>query len=156
MGGKKKRATDPDVHHSDSENRGLYMCKLGKYVILFALLALFVGVGQPTWAAPQASSALALAAPDDWTPQCTPTEVAVYESRIHVRCEEGVSDGSAMIYFWAVPTTKPEFANRFLSIGSTALVAGRYLVFLYTPGDTSGADFGCLDACRNVYAIALQ
>jgi hypothetical protein len=96
-------------------------------------------------------------APAGWSPDCPPIEVAVYESRLHIRCAVGVPDGAATIYFWAIPATKTQYANRFLSLGSTALVAGRHLTFLYTPGDTSGAAFGCtaLD-CRNVYAVILK
>lgn len=75
---------------------------------------------------------------------CTPIEVAVYAERIHVRCSEPASDGSAAIWFWAMSTSDAQHANRFLSTTTTALVSGRKLIFGFTPGDTSGVSFGCL------------
>jgi hypothetical protein len=126
-------------------------------VLAAAFIAVTQAEAQGNNRLPQVVPAVDPAAPASWTSQCTPTEVAVYESRIHVRCAQGIQDGSATIYFWAVPATKSQLANRFLSIGSTALVAGRHLIFMYTPGDSSGAAFGCLATdCRNVSAIVLQ
>lgn len=140
-------------------------------VVLLVVLALSAGIAQagsglpapgqhrPASLAPAqgAPSALEPEAITAWSPDCTPIEVAVYESRLHIRCAQGVADGSATIYFWALPATKAQYANRFLSLGSTALVAGRRVAFLYTPGDTSGAAFGCAASdCRNVYAVVLK
>lgn len=145
--------------------------KVVKLLVLLVLLALSTGIAQaaselPASSGPRSASAASPepAAPEiepaaltGWSPDCTPTEVAVYEGRLHVRCAAGVVDGGATIYFWAIPATKAQYANRFLSLGSTALVAGRHLSFLYTPGDTSGAAFGCAASdCRNVYAIVLK
>ena len=75
---------------------------------------------------------------------CTPTEVAVFDNRIHVRCEQAVRDGTRTIWFFAVPTSQALRANRFLTTATTALVASRTLRFLYKAGDTSGTDFECL------------
>lgn len=151
-----------------------YVMHLRRFLWLFlplTLLALFFGITQTGSALPDpvnqpvASFAsvppvapeLEPTGPIAWTPDCTPVEVAVYEGRLHVRCSQGVVDGSATIYFWAIPATKAQYANRFLSLGSTALVAGRKLAFLYTPGDTSGVSFNCQASdCRNVYAIVLK
>ena len=150
--------------------------KVVKLLVLLVLPVLSIGIAQAASALPATSgqrfapsaavqpAAPELAAPEiepaaptDWSPDCTPIEVAVYEGRLHVRCAAGVADGGATIYFWAIPATKAQFANRFLSLGSTALVAGRHLAFLYTPGDTSGAAFGCAASdCRNVYAVILK
>jgi hypothetical protein len=142
-----------------------------KLLVPFALLAIFFSIDQTASALPGSVSQpvesvaslspatydLEPTGPTEWTPDCTPIEVAVYESRLHVRCSQGVVDGSDTIYFWAMPATKAQYANRFLSLGSTALVAGRHLIFLYTPGDTSGAAFGCQASdCRNVYAVILK
>ena len=85
---------------------------------------------------------------DDFT--CTPTEVAVFEGRIHVRCSDTVEDGNATIRFWAVATTDAEYANLFLSTAVTALISGRSLILKYTPGETSGTAFDCgADNCRS-------
>ncbi len=144
--------------------------KVVKLLVLLVLLALPIGIAQaaselPAFSGETASVApiqpaaqgIEPAAPTGWSPDCTPVEVAVYEGRLHIRCAAGVADGAATIYFWAIPAAKAQFANRFLSLGSTALVAGRHLAFLYTPGDTSGAAFGCAASdCRNVYAVLLK
>jgi hypothetical protein len=150
--------------------------KVVKLLVLLVLLALSIGIAQAASALPATSgersapgaavqpAVAELAAPEietdaptGWSPDCTPVEMAGYESRLHIRCAVGVPDGAATIYFWAIPATKTQFANRFLSLGSTALVAGRHLAFLYTPGDTSGTAFGCAASdCRNVYAVILK
>jgi len=149
----------------------IYLRRILWILVPFALFVLFFGIARTVSALPDsagqraasvasvppAASELVPAGPTNWSPDCTPIEVAVYESRLHIRCSQGVVDGSDTIYFWAIPATKAQFANRFLSLGSTALVAGRHIIFLYTPGDTSGAAFGCAAAdCRNVYAIILK
>jgi len=88
--------------------------------------------------------------------QCTPTEVAVYTSRIHVRCSAGAKDGSANIWFWAVSTADAQRANRFMSTATTALVAGRNIRLSFNAGDTSGTSFGCLAKdCRTPWAITI-
>jgi hypothetical protein len=88
---------------------------------------------------------------------CTPTEVAVYPNRVHVACSATQTDGGATIRFWAVPVTDPQWANRFVTITSTALVSGRTLVLRYTPGDVSGQSFGCLSQdCRQVIMFSVR
>jgi hypothetical protein len=101
---------------------------------LKALLVACAGVGAALVATP-AVAAEAL---------CTPTEVAVFLNRIHVRCEQPTRDGNRTIWFFAVPTSNAQRANRFLSTATTALVASRTLRFHYDAGNTSGAAFGCL------------
>src|SRR6266567_3302497 len=56
---------------------------------------------------------------------CTPTTVGVFTNRIHVQCTTSTTDGSSVISFFAVPVTDAQFANRFLTMASTALAAGR-------------------------------
>ena len=88
---------------------------------------------------------------------CTPTEVSVYSNRIHVKCSVAQPDGSASIWYWAVPSTDPQWTNRFVAITSTALVSGRTLLLRYTPGDATGQSFGCLSHdCRQVYMFAVR
>ncbi len=87
---------------------------------------------------------------------CEPTEVAVYQGRLHVRCSQTVNDGGDIIRFWAVSTANAQHANRFLTLAASALVSGRNLKMSYTPGDTSGAAFGCqANDCRVPWAIGL-
>jgi len=87
---------------------------------------------------------------------CTPTEVAVFPERIHVKCSSSATDGTANIWFWALSTSDAQRANRFLSTATTSLVSGRTLRFSFKPGDTSGAAFGCLAKdCRTPSIIAI-
>ena len=88
---------------------------------------------------------------------CTPTEVAVFENRIHARCSTAAKVGTANIWFWAVPTSDAHHANRFLSTASSALISGRKLLFAYNPQDSSGKSFGCqANDCRKPWAITLR
>lgn len=88
---------------------------------------------------------------------CKPDEVTVWKNRVHVRCTQSVSDGADAIRYWAVPASDTERANRFVSTGSTALVAGRSLYFSWTAGDKSGTGFGCLAKdCRTPNSFALR
>jgi len=87
---------------------------------------------------------------------CSPTEVAVFSNRIHVKCSSALQDGTTTIWYWAVSTSDAQRANRFLSTASTALVSGRMLRFSYNPADASGTSFGCLTKdCRTPWAIAV-
>lgn len=88
---------------------------------------------------------------------CTPTEVAVFKSRIHTRCSSAAKDGTTNIWFWAVSTSDAQHANRFLSTASSALISGRKILFAYNSGDTSGKSFGCLAKdCRVPWAITMR
>jgi hypothetical protein len=88
---------------------------------------------------------------------CTPVDVLVATNRIHVKCSTAVLDGSSSIRWFAVSATADvPFANRFLTVGTTALVSGRNVMFTWTAGDTSGTAFGCAAAdCRKVSMINL-
>ncbi|MBM3744313.1 MAG: hypothetical protein FJW34_00775 [Acidobacteria bacterium] len=98
---------------------------------------------------------VASAAAVDFT--CDPTEVAVYANRIHVKCAQSHKDGAAVIWYWAVPVTDAQWANRFLSTSTTALVSGRKLVLQFTAGDTSGTSFGCLAKdCRKALVLTIR
>ena len=114
---------------------------LRKIFILLVFLVVQIALGLPTFAA-------------DFV--CEPTEVAVYKSRIHVKCSTSATDGQATIWFWAVSTADTDHANHFLSTATTALIAGRNLKISYTPGDTSGQSFGCqANDCRVPWAITI-
>ncbi len=97
----------------------------------------------------------ACAATVDFT--CEPTEVAVFQNRIHVKCAQSYNDGGATIWYWAVSVSGVQWANRFLSTSTTALVSGRKLVIQFTAGDTSGTRFGCLaQDCRRALVITIR
>jgi hypothetical protein len=92
-----------------------------------------------------AAGSQASAAPDVFT--CTPTGVAAYTNRVHVRCSTAAPPGG--IYYFAVSTANSASASRFLSIFTTAMVTGKTVRIHYTPSDTSGTAFGCLASdCR--------
>ncbi len=98
-----------------------------------------------------ANQAAAPASPDAVWTTCTPTDVAVYASRIHVRCVEVVGG----IRYFAASTSNAAHAARVLSLLSTAHAAGRTLNILYEPSDTSGASIGCqTNDCRLLLAAA--
>lgn len=84
--------------------------------------------------------------------RCTPANVASYTTRIHVKCT--VATGG--IQYFAYPTRDTANASRFLSLLSTAAVAGRQVDVLYDPADTSGAAYGCgVGDCRPILGVAL-
>jgi hypothetical protein len=87
------------------------------------------------------------------TVTCTVTEVLVFPERVHVRCATPTRDPSTgeMIVFLAISTSDATFANRFLSVATSAIVSGRRFLGDFVSGDTSGADFGCGRAdCRKI------
>ncbi len=95
-----------------------------------------------------------LAAPDasTWV-TCTPNNVAAFSNRIHVRCNESYSN----IRYFAYPTTNAAAAARYLSLLTSAQVAGHTLSILYDPADTSGTSYGCLATdCRPIQAVELH
>lgn len=107
---------------------------LSGFVLAVASLALVLGASIGSAHAASAS--------------CTPADVTVFTSRIHIRCSQGTADGANTIYYFAVPTTDATFANRFMTIATTALVSGRRFVINFTSG-ASGASYGCLASdCR--------
>src|SRR5215471_1890607 len=63
---------------------------------------------------------------------CTPANVATFAGRVHVKCVATVSGG---IQYFAVASSDTAFANRFMSIASSALVAGRTLSVLFDAAD---------------------
>ncbi len=82
------------------------------------------------------------------TADCVPADVTVFNERIHVRCADKTTDGTSSIYYFAVPTTDATRANRFMTLGMSALVSGRRLTSNFTNG-ASCAAYGCQVAdCR--------
>ncbi len=85
---------------------------------------------------------------------CVPVLTGTFANRIHVKCAAPVSGG---IIWFAVDSKNVDFANRFLSMVNTALVAGKTLTVNYDPADTSGAAFGCAaNDCRKAIGINMR
>ena len=81
---------------------------------------------------------------------CTPSNLAVFDNRIHVKCAESVGG----IQFFALSTADSAKAARVLSVINSAIVTGRPLFIFYDPADTSGASIGCQsNDCRIIDAI---
>jgi len=99
-------------------------------------------------------SVVAAAEPDASTwYRCTPANTTAYTSRIHVKCTVATAGG---ILYFAYPTRDTANASRFLSLLSTAVVAGKQVDILYDPADLSGASYGCATSdCRPIIGIAL-
>jgi hypothetical protein len=88
---------------------------------------------------------------------CTPTKVAVLNNRMHAECSAAGTDGASTIYYWSVPTSDTAFANRFLSVVSSAIISGRQVEMVFNPGDTSGSTFGCDGSnCRRLQYFVLR
>ncbi|RMD97362.1 MAG: hypothetical protein D6816_17665 [Bacteroidetes bacterium] len=85
---------------------------------------------------------------------CTPTNVAVFSERIHVRCQTAVNG----ILYFAFPTTNDAETARILSLFTSAQVTGRLLQVLYDPADTTtGPAIGCgANDCRVITAVVLN
>lgn len=81
---------------------------------------------------------------------CTPSNLAVYDTRVHVKCVESVGG----IQWFAISTADSAKAARVLSIINSAMVTGRPLFINYNPTDTSGDSFGCQASdCRIITGI---
>jgi hypothetical protein len=72
---------------------------------------------------------------------CTPTGVAAFIDRVHVRCSPA-APGNIM-YFAYCSRSDSALASRFLSIFTTAKVTGKNLDIFYDPNDDSGTACGC-------------
>jgi len=89
--------------------------------------------------------------------RCTLGDVVVFGNRVHCQCTTTTADGSAKIRYFAVPTTDAKLADRLLTIGTTALVAGRRFIAGYNSGDTSGSSFGCnSNDCRKLTYFGME
>jgi len=85
---------------------------------------------------------------------CTPANVATFANRVHVKCTATFGGG---IQYFAVASSDTAYANRFQSLASSALVAGRTVSILYDPADLSGGAFGCsTNDCRRAQGIAIR
>jgi hypothetical protein len=119
------------------------------------LLALLVSLGSASLSPFQAKSVQA-AAPAASLFDCTTSAVAVYNNRVDVQCTPALTDGPSTIGYFAVPTTDAGNAARYLSIFTTARITGKHIYLTYTPGDISGAAWGCQASdCRAISGVRL-
>src|SRR2546423_3272172 len=85
---------------------------------------------------------------------CTPANVASFANRVHVKCSASFGGG---VQYFAVASTDTAYANRFQSLASSALVAGRTVSIFYEPADITGAAWGCqANDCRRALGIAIK
>jgi hypothetical protein len=83
---------------------------------------------------------------------CTPTGVATFAQRIHVRCSAAQSG----IAFFAYRSSDATGAARNLSLASSALIAGRNLRIFYNPADLTGSAIGCGNSdCRLITGMEM-
>ncbi len=81
---------------------------------------------------------------------CIPDTVAVFNTRVHVRCQQAAPGG--IYYFAFCNKTDSATASRFLSVFTTAKATGKNLRIYYTPSDTSGTACGCQsNDCRVIW-----
>lgn len=109
-------------------------------------LALTVSVHLVT--APDASAAQVWAS-------CKPTEVAVWNNRVHVKCSTATSG----IEYFAVQIQSGNAAevDRFVNLTSAALVNGRLLAITFESTDSSGGVWGCQPSnCRRPIVYVLK
>ena len=91
-------------------------------------------------------------AAETWT-DCVPAGVATFSNRVHVRCSAAVGGG---ILYFAMQTNDSAAAARFVSVASSALIAGRTLKIQYDPADLTGGAFGCATGdCRRARALEI-
>jgi hypothetical protein len=99
--------------------------------------------------APEASAAQVWA-------NCKPTEVAVWNNRVHVRCSVAAPGG---IEFFAVQILSGNAADvdRFVNLTSRAITNARLVSILFESTDTSPNAWGCLAGnCRRPIAYVLK
>jgi hypothetical protein len=90
--------------------------------------------------------------------RCQPLGVLTTGSRIHVRCQQSVAEGQDNIVYFAFPTSKPDEAERVLSVLLTAHVAGRAINVGYHSGrEELAGQIGCLfEDCRLLVAVEIR
>jgi hypothetical protein len=85
------------------------------------------------------------ASADETSVICTPTGVATFSSRIHIRCAQSFSG----VIFFAYRSSDSKGAARYMSMATSALISGRNVWIFYDPADLSGAKIGCQTSdCR--------
>lgn len=87
--------------------------------------------------------------------KCEALEVATFQNRVHLLCR--LEDAWPM--YFAVPTSSSAEAQRLLTMGNAALVAGsgKYFWVTYDADDVQGASYGCLPSnCRRPIGLGFR
>ena len=127
-----------------------------RHLILAAIVMSVVAITAVLLGATPQLQARTLLAPTD-TFLCTPTAVATFTNRVHVRCSTGAPPGSAIFYFAYCSANDAALASRFLSTFTTAKVTAKNLYIFYTQSDQSGANCGCSTVdCRVLTGAEIQ
>ncbi|MRR59352.1 MAG: hypothetical protein EG824_14250 [Deltaproteobacteria bacterium] len=83
---------------------------------------------------------------------CTPTEVARFGDRIHIRTLERFEG----IEYFAVPLSEELLATHAFTLAGSAISSGDMLLITYETDDVTGTAFGCQGSnCRKILAIRL-
>jgi hypothetical protein len=99
------------------------------------------------------SAVLAETAVADTAVICTPTGAASFSNRVHVRCSQSFSG----IAFFAYKSSDSAGAARYLSLATSALIAGRNVRIFYNPADQSGTSIGCQASdCRLLTGLEMM
>jgi hypothetical protein len=123
------------------------MLKQNTTFAILAIPVIVLAVALLTVTQPLEASAPAAGPADVFA--CTPTGVAAFTNRVHVRCSAGGPPNNTVFYFAYCSTQDSALASRFLSIFTTAKVTGKNIDIFYNPTDLSGATCGCSTAdCR--------
>ena len=121
------------------------------FLVLFLLLVAALGVAAAGRLSVQAVQAAHEAVVMS-TFSCTPFDVGVFITRVHVRCTASVNIGGNSIAWWSYPTSDSAGASRFLSLFETAKATSSTLTIYYDPNDLTGSTFGCGKTdCRRIY-----
>ena len=127
-----------------------------RYLILAAVTLSVVAIAAVLLTSTPPLQAKPLLAPTD-SFTCTPTAVAAFTNRVHVRCSAGAPPGNAIFYFAYCSANDSALASRFLSVFTTAKVTAKNLVLFYTPSDLSGTNCGCSTTdCRVLTGAEVQ
>ena len=117
-------------------------------VVWMALVVLVVGLA---WSA---STPAARVVPAEMTVVCTPSGVATFHSWIQVRCTQSFSGVSV----FAVGADSPTIAARYMTLATSAMVAGRNVRITFDPADQGGPAraAGCSSAdCRPLRGLEI-
>jgi hypothetical protein len=89
---------------------------------------------------------------------CAPVDVSAWRDRVQLQCADEVRDGGESVRLFVVPAADAEFANRFLSTATAALVGGRVLVVQYQGRSLLSGERspGCGKGCRLIVAISIR
>ena len=123
-------------------------------VLVLGLVAgsFLIGSMRESTRAVQAKDVLAPAAPDGSPFFCNISDIAVYESRIHVKCVPG--DGVIFYFAYATDSAHSSNANRFLATANSAYAVGDHLWVWYDTNSSHNPP-GCLISnCRLMQGLA--